>query len=355
MKGIKWKQRLPGYIATGLLTVTTTLWVFWGTAEMYYEGWGNPFPTPLAYLIPGAVCLVATVLVLTWPRVAGWFVVVGGALFTAWYLTLQIRRAGGFNLWAILSGFPISGLIVVVGALFLVEGRSRRRRQQAGVPRHANWALRNLHYLVALGAPLLTFLIVSATQLPNILTRVDDGDRGERRIEGNGVTLVWAPAGPGWNWKQPWGGYPSWDSLALYGMLPIGLEGKTADRETHATQADMEATGLCRYLSEDGLTLVDEPQNIWRMPTTDELARSLVRRGQNAGCSWDSEGDDLACRVRPDKETPLWAPDQPPIYYWAGTESDEEQAWYVSYNGHVRDQPKSWGNPRHGYRCVREP
>jgi len=355
MKQIQWKQRLPGYIATGLMTVTTTLWVFWGTAEMYYEGWGNPFPVPLAYLIPGAVCLLATALVLTWPRVAGWVLIAGGGLFTAWFLTLQIRRAGRFNPWAVLSAFPISGVIVLVGVLFLIEGRNRRRRKQQGVPSHPNWYLRHLHYLVALVVPLLTSLIVTATQLPGILARVDDGRRDARWIEGNGVALTWAPAGPGWNWKQPWGGYPSWDSIALHGVAPVGLERKLADRETHATQADMEATGLCRYLSEDGLTLMDQAQDTWRMPTADEMARSLVRRGQNAGCSWNGKEGRLTCRVRPEKETPLWAPDQPPIYYWTGTASDRDHAWYVSYNGSMADQPKDWGNPRHGYRCVREP
>jgi hypothetical protein len=61
------------------------------------------------------------------------------------------------------------------------------------------------------------------------------------------------------------------------------------------------------------------------------------------------------CRHTPDKETPLWAPDQPPIYLWSGDECDGERAYYVSYNGWVKQQPKSWGNPRHSYRCVREP
>ena len=83
MRDIRWKQRLPGWVATGLFTLTTGLWVFWGTAEMYYEGWGNPFPAPLAYLIPGAVCLLATVLVLRWPRVGGWILIAGGWLLVA--------------------------------------------------------------------------------------------------------------------------------------------------------------------------------------------------------------------------------------------------------------------------------
>jgi len=60
------------------------------------------------------------------------------------------------------------------------------------------------------------------------------------------------------------------------------------------------------------------------------------------------------------KDTPLWAPDEEPIYYWSADEYDEEKAWYVPYTGGGRYggaisyQPKDWGNPRHGYRCVRE-
>jgi hypothetical protein len=148
--------------------------------------------------------------------------------------------------------------------------------------------------------------------------------------------------------------------LAWYGLLPVGLEEKPDTEGQSATQADMETTGLCRYLAEDGVTLMDEPQNIWRMPTTDEMVRSLVKRGENAGCAFegfDPQGEDgrATCRVRPDKETPLWSGGQSAIYYWTADEHDDREAWYVSYNGWVRHQPKSWGNPRHGHRCVREP
>ena len=48
-------------------------------------------------------------------------------------------------------------------------------------------------------------------------------------------------------------------------------------------------------------------------------------------------------------------PDMEPVYYWAADEGENErEAVYVSYNGWVKEQPKSWGNPRHGYRCVKE-
>ena len=203
--------------------------------------------------------------------------------------------------------------------------------------------------------PLLVAVAVSVYNLPIVLTRVDDGDRGARLIEGNSVTLVWAPEGPGWNWKQPWGGYPSWDHIALYAVPPVGSGDKPGYEGLYATSEDMESTGLCRYLSADGSTLMSEPQDIWRMPATDEIVRSLARHGQNAGCVWDGETGWADCEITPDKETPLWAPNQPPIYYWSADEYDEQEAYYISNNGHVSRQPKDWGNPRHGYRCVREP
>jgi hypothetical protein len=119
---------------------------------------------------------------------------------------------------------------------------------------------------------------------------------------------------------------------------------------------ELEATGLCSYLSEDGLTLMAEPQGIWRMPTTDEIVRSLARPGENADCTWDGASGSPDCRIAPDKERPLWAPDLSSIYYWSADEYDERWARYVNYSGStISHQPKSWGNPRHGYRCVREP
>lgn len=156
-----------------------------------------------------------------------------------------------------------------------------------------------------------------------------------------------------WNWKQPWGGYPSWDMIALYDAPPVGFGDKPGYKGRHATQENMETTGLCRYLSEDGTTLMPEPQDIWRMPTTDEIVRSLVRDGENAGCTWNSESGSADCIRQPNKDTPLWAPDEEPIYYWSADEYNEYEAYYVSYNGRISHQPKDWGNPRHSYRCVR--
>jgi len=385
MTRTEFKRRLPGYIATGLVILTTSFWALWGVGEMYVEGWGLPFPQPMRYLILGAVCLALTLVALTWPRLGGWLLIVIGGAFTAWWVSLAAGRGWLSLEWILGTLFPLSGSLVVVGVLFLLEGRYRRQRRAQGASPELvegwappkgpalslpkGWLRRNLRYVLAIGFPLLVTVAVSAYFAPLVLTRVDDGDRGARLIEGNGVTLVWAPKGPGWNWKQPWGGYPSWDHLALYGVLPVGFGDKPGYENRHATMKDMETTGLCRYLSEDGTTLMPEPQDIWRMPTSDEIVRSLVRGGENAGCTlrrtqgeaWNGESRNADCIRQPNKDTPLWASDEEPIYYWSADEHDEELAWYVPftgggrYGGVIGHQPKDWGNPRHGYRCVREP
>jgi len=272
----------------------------------------------------------------------------------------RLAATQGWSFKWILGTFPVSGLLILTGVLFLLEGRYRQKRRAEGWAAPKSWFRRNLRHVLALSIPLLVAIGLSVHFAPLILTRVDDGDRGARLIAGNGVSLVWAPKGPGWNWKQPWGGYPSWDRLALYGVPPVGLGDKPGYENRHATQEDMERTGLCRYLSEDGTTLMAEPQNIWRMPATDEIVRSLVRGGENAGCTWDGKASNAICEKQPNKDTPLWAPDEEAIYYWSADEYDEEEAWYVPYTGGVwyggaiSHQPKDWGNPRHGYRCVRK-
>jgi hypothetical protein len=200
----EFKCRLPGYIATGLVILTTTLWTFWGVAEMYYEGWGLPFPEPMRYLTLGAVCLALTLVALTWPRFGGWLIILIGGTFTAWWWVLAAGR-GWLNLQWILSTFPVSGLLILTGVLFLFEGRYRQRLRAEGWTPHPKWLRRYLRYVLAVGLPLLVTVAVSVYFAPILLTRVDDGDRGARLIEGNNVTLVWAPEGPGWNWMQPWG------------------------------------------------------------------------------------------------------------------------------------------------------
>jgi hypothetical protein len=337
----------------------TAVWTYWGFGEMYHEGWWGAWYNRLPYLAIPAVCMLLTLAALRWPRVGGWLIILIGGAFTVFFMDFEVvddRLTIGRDL----AGFLISGPLVLIGVLFLMEA-ARRRREVPAEPPHARWWRRNLSRLLAIGVPLAIGCAFSAVMLPVVLTRVDDGGRGARLIEGNGVTLVWAPEGPGWNWRQPWGGFPSWDRVALYGVEPAGMEDKPgygwrAGERIHATEEEMRETQLCRYLSENGLVLLDEPPDIWRMPTTEEMVRSLGRHGQNSGCVWDGEVRSRAqCEIQPDKESPLWATDQPAIYYWTADEYDERLGYFVAYNGMVNAALKSGGNPRHSYRCVRDP
>lgn len=349
------RPALPGLLAAALLILATTLWTFWGMGELYYEGWGQPWPAPLAYLVPAGACLLLTLLALTWPAVGGGLLIVGGGGFTAWWWGMAARR-GQMSLSGAASSFLVSGGLALAGVLLLLE--ARRRRPAAGEAPPRGRPRRNLRYLLALGLPLLVALGMSSYYLPIVLTRFDDGDYGAREIAvSHGPALVWAPAGPGWGQgssvaAENW----SWNELARYGVPPVGPGDKGIAGD--ATAAEMYTTGLCRYLSADGLTLLDTPQDIWRMPTVDEIVRSLVRDGQNAGCDWDGNSGRADCRVTPDKEMPLWDPEQLAIYYWAywWPDNGAPEAYYVNYTGStVATQPKDWANPRHGFRCVQEP
>ena len=358
------KHRLPGYVSTGLVILVTSLWTLWGVGEVYYEGWWGPWDKRVPYLVPALCCLTLSLLAVTWLLVGGGLLAVSAGVFTAWWWGMR-ARGGLLTPRIVLGTFPVSGLLVVTGVLFLLEGRYRKRLSARGATPPSRWIIRHLPQLLAMAVPLLVACAVSVYWAPILMSRDDDGGRGARLIVGNGVSLIWAPAGPGWSRgldpeageQQPEPGPGvSWNDIALYGVAPVGFGPKPDERGTNASAEDMQLTGLCRYLNEDGLRLMAEPQGTWRMPTTDEIVRSLVRDGSHAGCAWDGVSHSARCDVTPDKETPLWVPGWSPIYYWSADEYDEQEAYYVSYHGSIISyQPKSWGNPRHGYRCVREP
>jgi len=357
-------QRLPGLLGSGALILLSMLWVYWGVGEMYYEGWWGAWTNRLPYLVPGIIFLVFTGLALTRPRVAGWTMIVTGSGVFAWWMARQ-----AFDPQRLFVGFLLGGAAGLTGILFLFEARYQQQRRSAGWKSPDNWLRRNLRFLIAFAPPVVIIIVVTVFFAPLILTRYDDSERGARRIEGNGVTLVWAPTGPGWSEgigpSQAAGellpnANLSWAEIATYGVFPVGYGDKPGYSDRQPVALDMQRTGLCRYLSADGKALMSEQQDIWRMPTTDEIVRSLVRQGQNAGCIWDGASDHAICEVQPNKDAPLWDPDASPIYYWSADEYDQESAWYVPYTGGGRYggaidfQPKDWGNSRHGFRCVRE-
>ncbi len=322
---------LPGVLATVLAVIATTVVAFTGTASLFYEGWGQPIARMAGYLAPALALLALFLVALRWPRAGGALLL--GAGFVAWalWLTVQVQRGMAPLGQLLFSAAMLLGPVVLAALLFLLEGRHRRLLREEGVAASPRWIVRSYRYVLLVGVPLLGVSILAVQQLPGLLARHDDGLRGARVIEGNGVTLEWAPRGAGWNSDEPGTGPLSWESLTRHG-------GSSNDR--------------CAFLSEDGASLLSAPAASWRLPTADEIVLSLTRGGTNAGCAWDRRSPHAACRTPPDKETPLWAPDEAPIYYWSSEEADRTTAFAVNYTGGISVLPKSMRGI--GFRCVRD-
>lgn len=346
-------RSLPGHLATVLAVISTTVMTYAGAASLYYESWGQPVPVLLESLLPALALLLLCLAALRWPGAGGWLLLGVGVAVAAWWLNGQ-RGRGVATYQVVVTALILFGPLLLAAGLFLLEARHRRLLREEGVERPRRWIARNYRYVLLVGAPLVALALVSAAWLPRLLSRLDDGSRGSRIVEGNGVTLAWAPQGPGWNWKQSDGLYPSWNMLATFGAPPVGLEGKSRPGMPDAGAAEMERFGLCAYLDEHGAALLDEPLHLWRLPTADEIAQSLTRDGDNAGCARDGGSPHATCRRPPDKETPLWAPDEAPIYYLAAGEFDAEGADCVNYTGGFNRQPKSARTRGVGYRCVKD-
>lgn len=173
-----------------------------------------------------------------------------GSAFYVWVLTSTALPVG-LHWWTLIIWLSASGLLAIVGALFLCAAR----RPNPLFDADSRWWQRSMHYLIAAGVPILVGLGVSVESAIRVAYRVDDGDYGVRFIQGNGVTLIWAPAGLGWQTGV------RRNEIALYGLLPVGFDGKASGRngqcnqqrsEGCASAADMQQCNVCRYLSDDG-------------------------------------------------------------------------------------------------------
>ena len=295
------RRQLVGWIAVGLSTVITCFWAFWGIVENFHEGWyyesllSNVGLMFVQYLSPMLIFLAVTLLSIFWPRIgAGLHGIL--ALGVAWFFGALTNTVTLFLM------VPLIGL----GALYWF-GRPQPRKLAASV---------------AIGLPLLTLVISGIAPALRVSQRLDDGNLQARLVHGNGVDLVWAPDGPGWpregaNWYK--------------------------------------AQEVCEYLSEDGLALAPEPQQIWRLPVVDEAVRSMARHGQNSRGVWDAEIAEATYKTTPDKESPLWNRTSQVIYWWTATEADKDHAYIIVYDGEVWPRSKQFGPAYLGFRCVRQP
>lgn len=305
------RRNILGWIALGLSTLVALLWAFWGTLEAFHEGWwaptlGGRLLQTLLYLMPMAACLVVGVLAVAMHRVGALIYFLFGCGIT-WLIFSE--RWPDISLEAIISWLPVTVLVVGIGVLWWF-GRPTPRR---------------LAYAVLLGVPLLACIVLTIGPAYRVSTRHTDVSPAAQLVEGNGVALIWAPAGPGW-----------------------------VQDAQHACNW-YEAMKAAAHLSPDGLTLLDEPQYIWRLPTVDEAARSMARHGKNCRGYWDAEAGRTVFAVTPDKEPPLWDPFKEIIYWWTSTEEDEEHAWIVVYDGKAWSRRKAQAMGSMGFRAVKEP
>jgi hypothetical protein len=288
-----------------MVTLAASFWGFWGVIEAFHEGWCKPelwmrLLQVLAYLSPTIGLSSLAALSIRWPFVgASILLLVGAAICT---VILLSGANFGIQITTLLTVVPI-----LVGLLFLY-GRPNPK-----------W----LAYAISLGVPAIVIVGFGAEPALRVSRRLDDGNRGTRLVEGNGVALSWAPAGPGWT------------------------------RDGNVTWK--EARKRARHLTEDGSTLADEPQDVWRLPTRQELVCSLTRTNQNAGGTWNKERQRANYQRTPDKESPLWDPLAPLIYLWTSEEASKDQAWIVVYHGGVYAKNKHLGSSSLGFRAVRQP
>ena len=294
----KWRLVI-GWMAVALSTAFTCFWAFWGIIENFHEGWYQPsWADRLAmmfaqYLSAMLAFLAASLVSIRWHRVGAGLHLLAG-LFALWFFT------GGAAHRLIMP--PM--LVLCAGYWF---GRIEPRK----------WA-----YRLAIALPVITLIACGIEPVFRAATRVDDGIRTARHLNANGVDLIWAPEGPGWpNHGMNW----------------------------------QDAVRRCRHLTEDGMSLAESTQDIWRLPTVEEAVRSQCRHGENSGGQWDEAAEWASYRRWPDKETPLWNPTSKVIYWWTGTEVSDTEAYTISYRGGVHRRKK---DPSYGYRAfraVREP
>ena len=297
------KKSLLGWLGVSISLIFSSIWAYWGAIENFHEGWysesiwENLFMLVFQYLLITLILIVAALTSLRW-RVVGMLLHLALAGFCAWFFF-----GSSFNVIGLMIVIPLVGL----GLLFYF-----------GDPKPKKWA-----YLFLLLVPTLIILAVSIPQGIKLSERVNDNDFGIRIVEGNGVTLVWAPRGPGW---------PD------HGVTWI------------------EASTLVKYLSEDGLTMEETEQNFWRLPTAEEAVRSMMLHNENAGGVYDPATSTAQYQMTPDKETPLWDIYSPVIYYWTSDTcpTDESRAYIIVYHGGVFSKRKTDGQDYLGFRAVKE-
>lgn len=297
------KKSIIGWIGVFITILFSSVWAYWGAIENIHEGWystsiwENLFMLFFQYLLITIIFVSLAVIILRWKKI-GLILHFMIAVASVWFFS-----GASFSVIGVMIVIPI----IALGLVYYY-----------GEPKPKKWA-----YRLLIIVPLIIILAISIPQGIKVSQRINDNNFGMRIVQGNGLTLVWAPRGPGWPDKGT-----SWD----------------------------EAQRICKYLSEDGTVIMEEEQNIWRLPTVDEAVRSMLLHGENAGGIWDSFEKIAVYERTPDKESPLWDVHSKVIYYWTSETSIEDgrKAYIIVYHGGVYEKMKIDGQSYLSFRAVKE-
>ncbi len=281
-----------------------SLWSFWGIVENFHEGWYEKniwlnIKIMLIQYLSIPLMLIFILLVSIYNRK------IGAILFLVlWIASLSYVLFLGnikFSLKRAVVWFFVLSPLLAYGTFLIFEGIKKKKRA--------------LIFWVVF--PILLMIFIGGKRYIDVKGRFDDGNFGERIVYGNKVVLVWAKRGPGFPKK---GG--TW----------------------------FKAYYTCSHLSLNGETILRERVNYWRLPTRDEIVRSLTKHNKN--CGGEINNGKAYYKVKPDKETPLWDPHSIVIYYWT-SEKKGNMAYLVAYNGRIILRSANNGADYHGFRCVR--
>ncbi len=296
-------KNIIGWIGVSITLIVASLWSYWGAVENFHEGmyspafWENLFMFLFQYMLFPIIFVGLAISSLKW-KWTGLFLHIGLALFSLYFF-----RGAHFTVIGLMIVIPL----ILLGLIYFF-----------GKPKPKKWA-----YRLIVGIPLIIVISVSIPLAVRNAQRVDDGDFGLRIIQGNSITLAWAPRGPGWPDRGV-----SW----------------------------YEAKEICSHLSEDGTQMLDEEKNIWRLPTVEEAVRSMMLHGENAQGVWDEEEKKATYNKTPDKESPLWDVHSKVIYYWTADTSrkDNKDAYIIVYHGGVYERRKDSSPSYLSFRAVKD-
>lgn len=290
-------KSIIGWITIIITFSIISFWSYWGINEAFHEGWyhtsllQNLSTTFIQYLSIPIIFLVLSLIAMNYRKIgSGLFIALG--IFAMFFFN---SNAGRF-------------LILIPLLLFALGFYFGEYKHKKAI---------TISFIVIF---LLIILSLGIPQLIRVENRFNDNNFGIRSVEGNDISLIWAPQGVG---------------------FPLdGTDWQTAKDN-------------CARLNKEGTRLEDKEVNLWRLPSRDEIVRSMTRKNNNVGGSINSEGKQ-EYKIKPDKETPLWNPNSQVIYYWTNEPKNEKQAFLVAYNGYILERSKNSGANYQGYRCVKE-